>query len=626
MGSSGPRVRGAGGVPVEVLSHVAVSRGRLPDPRARIVIIDESHHFRHPYTQRYPALARWIQGRPVLCVTATPVVNRAEDLAYQLQLGARDDVLRAHGTPSLRDALRRGEVPSALGELVVATPAPEGIPGRREIRHRWGEGDSRLPAWLDELDALTLDGGGGTARLIRSVLWGAAASSPAALRATLGRYALLLRQALDARRAGMRPDRAALRSFAGEIPEQLLFWELLPIDESVQALPVEDLERVERLRAAIDLTAADPKADRLAALLADRIPTLVFTTSVATVPYLRERLHALAPAWITGARAGWQRIRLPRDRVLEWFQPAAAAVTPYILLASDVAAEGLDLQRARRIVHYDLPWTAMRLAQREGRSRRLGATHPEVTVVRMEPPPWIERRLRVTAVLRRKEGLLARAGLSGEGAEWRWRHDLAAEWADRPGRPGIAAFRGTQDRLLIAFTVEKAGQATPQFGHVLLSTDGAGRSDGPAIGKFLTRIEGARSEDPSEFDQRTWSERCLPALAQHLRYSAERDWSATLASPASRALMERVQDLMRAAARDREVRTLRHLEALISFLARGRTAGEELVVGELAAATDEVLKHERPGLRGPEAGSGPATIRIMAAIAEVTPREVSVPR
>ncbi|HET7043181.1 MAG TPA: SNF2-related protein, partial [Gemmatimonadales bacterium] len=112
------------GVTVEVLSHVALSRGHLPADGARCVVVDESHHFRHPKTQRYRHLAGWVDGRPLLCVTATPIVNRPEDLAHQLLLGARDDVLRPFGTPTLRGALRRGEVPTALGELVVATPTP----------------------------------------------------------------------------------------------------------------------------------------------------------------------------------------------------------------------------------------------------------------------------------------------------------------------------------------------------------------------------------------------------------------------------------------------------------------------------------------------------------------------
>lgn len=605
------------GVPAEILSHVAVSRGHLPDPRARIVVIDESHHFRHPHTQRYAALARWVSGRPVLCVTATPVVNRSEDLAHQLLLGARDDALRAHGTASLRTALRRDEIPPALGELVIASPAPEGIPGRREERVRWDTEAAGEPPWQRELDALTLDRSGPVAMLIRGVLWGAAASSPAALRAALGRYALLLRQAADARRAGLAPDRETLRRFAAEIPEQLLLWELLPVTEVAESLPIEDLDRVERLRGSIDLAAHDPKVEMLLSMVDDGIPTLVFTTAVATVPYLRDRLAAFAPAWVTGAHAGWKQVRLPRARVLEWFRPGAAPVSPHILVASDVAAEGLDLQRASRVIHYDLPWTAMRLAQREGRSRRLGSGHAEIEVVRLEPPASIERRLRVGAVLRRKEGLLGRAGLSGDGAGWRWRHDLAAEWTGVEGRAGSAVVAGERERLLLVVEMTHAESGRTVLGHFLVEGDGGWAEDGAMFGEMLSGLRG-RSTDVDALPMATdWRERCAPILALCARRCTDRDWGGAAHSAAVRALLDRAQHLLRQAARDRDREAMAALEGLIGFTARGHTAGEEAVLEALAAAPDVELGKARPGLRITEAGPGEWRVRVLAAVAEV---------
>lgn len=604
------------GVAVEVLSHAAVSRGKLPAASGRFVIVDESHHFRHPDTQRYRHLARWLEGRPLLAVSATPVVNRAEDLAHQLRLGVRDDALRAHGTPSFLASLRRGVVPSALGELVIASPAPEGIPDRAERRCRWS-GAPDPPEWCADLDALALAAEPATASLIRGVLWSAASSSPAALRAALGRYAQLLRHARDARGAGITLDRAALRRFAADVPEQLLFWELLPVEAVLTSLPLDDLDRVETLRRGIDLSAPDPKADLLRDLLSDRAPTVIFATSVATVPYLRERLETLSPAWVTGARAGWKRTLLPRDRILEWFRPAAANIQPTILIASDVAAEGLDLQRVRRVVHYDLPWTAMRLAQREGRSRRLGAQHKVVEVVRMEPPRWAEVRLRQGSILTRKGALMERTGLAGDGAAWRWRHDLAAQWEGDDGREGSATIVGGEAALLVLLALEDRGAGTRTFVPVVIRESGDWTEDPVAIQRTLGPIG---ASDERECDLRGWSDRLADPMGKILHRSITNGWSATPHSPAVRELLDRLHPLHRAATKERDLARLETLERTTAFAARGHTAGEELRIEEALRLPDDGLLTHGPGRSEERAGSVEISIRVVAAIG-VLPRQ-----
>ncbi len=49
-----------------------------------------------------------------------------------------------------------------------------------------------------------------------------------------------------------------------------------------------------------------------------------------------------------------------------------------IVVATDVLAEGVNLQQARHIINYDLPWNPMRLVQRHGRIDRIGSRHLEV--------------------------------------------------------------------------------------------------------------------------------------------------------------------------------------------------------------------------------------------------------
>ena len=49
-----------------------------------------------------------------------------------------------------------------------------------------------------------------------------------------------------------------------------------------------------------------------------------------------------------------------------------------ILVTTDVLAEGVNLQQARHIINYDLPWNPMRLVQRHGRIDRIGSHHDRV--------------------------------------------------------------------------------------------------------------------------------------------------------------------------------------------------------------------------------------------------------
>ena len=46
-----------------------------------------------------------------------------------------------------------------------------------------------------------------------------------------------------------------------------------------------------------------------------------------------------------------------------------------LLLTTDLASEGVNLQDASVVVHLDLPWTAARLEQRVGRVARLASAH-----------------------------------------------------------------------------------------------------------------------------------------------------------------------------------------------------------------------------------------------------------
>ena len=55
-------------------------------------------------------------------------------------------------------------------------------------------------------------------------------------------------------------------------------------------------------------------------------------------------------------------------------EPSRRTRTCLILVATDAAGEGINLQRAHLMVNYDLPWNPNRIEQRFGRIHRIGQT------------------------------------------------------------------------------------------------------------------------------------------------------------------------------------------------------------------------------------------------------------
>ena len=73
-----------------------------------------------------------------------------------------------------------------------------------------------------------------------------------------------------------------------------------------------------------------------------------------------------------------------------------------ILITTDVLAEGVNLQQARHIINYDLPWNPMRLVQRHGRIDRLLSEHKKVFVRTFFPDHGVDRLLRLEERVRNK--------------------------------------------------------------------------------------------------------------------------------------------------------------------------------------------------------------------------------
>ncbi len=571
------------GVAISIGTHEQASRGRLP-PCHELAIVDESHQYRNAGIKRYPCVAGWLAGRKAILLSGTPVVNRLDDLLNQLALAIRDDALALHGVPSLRALGQQPELPEAMTRLVVRSATSVALPvlRARTVRFRLG---LRVSHVLRAVRALEISPDRGVRTLVRGVLMRAAASSPAALAGALRRYGFLLANHADAVRAGCAVSRDDLRRWAGAGGEQTVMWAVVRDGGECAQLCPDDTTRVRALVAQLaDITPDDdPKAARLTDLLSDGRRTLVFTASRESVAWLRRSLGYHRTAWCTGEGAGIGMARWAREDVLRLFGPEAREQAPAALICTDIVAEGLDLQRAERVVHYDLPWTPARLEQRVGRAARLGATVTAVEVLRFDPPRMIERAIHSVRILREKADLPERARLVNAGLGG-WPAAVADAGAAATPRGGIAWIADTaRDGVLAGLEITGLDeQGRLVSGGRLLWVDAQGWSDRLAdlIDPLLEALEAGNGPKPGERILRIAGARVDMAVSQLLTTLNGSVWERNR-RPELAGLIERLRHVRRRAVEQRDAATAGLVSNVLRLAASGRTAGETLLLKEL---------------------------------------------
>jgi superfamily II DNA or RNA helicase len=374
-----------------ILTHDRLARQPfVPDPsRRRLVVVDEAHAFRNPATQRHRALARRTVAARVLLVTATPFCNSVSDLHALLALAFADDVLADAGVPSIDAAFeRRGfdTIAAIVAALIIRRDRTVltgdlrfGDLQRHVVRYAV-TGDDGI------IESLTFPLVGG-APLLRRLLRRRLESSEAALLESLRRQLRFYDRAQESLRGGrLLTKRDYRQAFAreedAEALQQVLFWDLLAPPAAAgerEGIVAEVRAEVKRLRDLQALVAQAPrtKLQQLLDLLeAQGEPALVFTASVATARELFAALRPLRPCGLVTSRD-----RPAAMGAIDAFRRGALD----LLVATDLAAEGLNLQRAGVVVHYDLPWNPVKLDQRNGRAHRIGQQRESVQAIYFLP-------------------------------------------------------------------------------------------------------------------------------------------------------------------------------------------------------------------------------------------------
>ncbi|MGK5094612.1 helicase-related protein [Deltaproteobacteria bacterium TL4] len=166
-----------------------------------------------------------------------------------------------------------------------------------------------------------------------------------------------------------------------ELEEQIM-------DQATAAQTIEELKieigvltDLEQLAMKVKSSGKDKKWDELSNLLQDnaemfdaaghRRKLVIFTEHKDTLNYLTDRIRTLlgqvdAVVVIHGGIGREERFKsqeaFTQDKSVQ------------ILIATDAAGEGINLQRAHLMLNYDLPWNPNRLEQRFGRIHRIGQT------------------------------------------------------------------------------------------------------------------------------------------------------------------------------------------------------------------------------------------------------------
>jgi SNF2 family DNA or RNA helicase len=408
----------------------------VPECRWDLVVCDEAHKLsatffggEAKFTKRY-RLGQLLSGltRHLLLMTATPHNGKEED--FQLFLALLDGD-RFEGR--FRDGVHQVDISDVMRRMVKenlrkfdGTPLfPERI--AYTVPYKLSSAEARLykevTAYVrdefDRAEALANDKQAGTVGFALTILQRRLASSPEAIYQSLRRRGERLQKRLRelellqrgaAVPATSQPvlDAEAVDDLEDAPDNEVQAAEEEILDQATAARTIDELKaeiatlaRLEALALGVRRGGEDRKWLELASLLGEiftpaalqhgvrespapygageiPLPTpsprqklVIFTEHRDTLAYLEDRIRTLLGRVqdVVVIHGGMGR----EERMLaqESFRHDPEVK---VLLATDAAGEGINLQRAHLMVNYDLPWNPNRLEQRFGRIHRIGQT------------------------------------------------------------------------------------------------------------------------------------------------------------------------------------------------------------------------------------------------------------
>ena len=409
-----------------------------PDCRYDLVVCDEAHKLSATffggeikYTKRY-RLGQLLSGltRHFLLMTATPHNGKEED--FQLFLALLDGD-RFEG--KFRDGVHQVEVSDLMRRMVKENLLKfDGKPLFPErsaytVPYKLSDAEARLYKEVTEYvreefnraEALQNDKRAGTVGFALTILQRRLASSPEAIYQSLRRRRERLEKRLRelellqrgaavpaAMPAGPVLDADDVEDLEDAPENEVEAAEEEILDQATAAATVAELKaeiatlgRLETLAAEVRRSGQDTKWRELSHLLGEiftpgslggrvaeptvpygagpipkpvpspRQKLVLFTEHRDTLSYLERQIGSLLgrPQSLVLIHGGMGREERRKAQESFLHDPDVQ-----VLLATDAAGEGINLQRAHLMVNYDLPWNPNRLEQRFGRIHRIGQT------------------------------------------------------------------------------------------------------------------------------------------------------------------------------------------------------------------------------------------------------------
>ena len=339
--------------------------GLLDSASIDIAVVDEAHKLT-PGTERFK-LGKKLSEKAAFLYFLTATPHRGDREEYL-------EIMRLLDPYITNEASASSLIIRNLKEDVVDLEGREVFPRRfsKTIPVKLTDEELRLHRMVDEYISELLRSARSreqlnAIRFVGVILRKRASSSPMALKISLQRR-------LEKLGVFERPDEAIMR--LREAEEEFDEQEYEEAENRLIGLTVEGVRRErEMIRGILEeldrLGGKDSKLERLMSFIEEvkkgdpDAKIVVFTEYRDTANYLHERL---SERYRAGIIHGLMSIE-ERQRKLDEFRPPEGYE---IMVCTDAAGEGIDMQFANIEINYDLPWNPNKLEQRMGRIHRIG--------------------------------------------------------------------------------------------------------------------------------------------------------------------------------------------------------------------------------------------------------------